>query len=160
MRRSLLAVGLTLSGCGWWTSVTSLPEARFVEARPEDGTLETVLQTAWREARADDRVVVAQVYADWCRPCVALRDSLEDPRMVEAFAGTHVVRLQMDAWDAPLRQAILPVQELPVPSLFLVTEEGRLGESLTGHAWGDNVPAEMAPPIRAFFDEARAADAP
>src|SRR5262249_29017975 len=61
-------------------------------------------------------------YADWCPPCRALRASLSDPRMVDAFQGTYIVRLPADDWGNRAASAGFPFRAIPV--LFRIDEQG------------------------------------
>ena len=91
-----------------------------------------------------------EVYADWCGPCKALRDSLGDPLMVDAFEGTYIIKLDYDAWGEKLEKAGLGSSAVPV--FFELDGRGKpTGRSIDGGAWGENIPVNMAPPLKAFF---------
>ena len=145
------------SGCGWWT-VTSPPPRDAgqgppvvsVELRPEEGQLTEMLVAQHAAAVAQGRAAFVQVYAEWCGPCVALRGSMQDPQMQDAFVGVHLVRLELEPWRGELLR-LGDVPQVSVPSFFEVLPDGTLGRSITGHAWGDNVPRYMAPPLADFF---------
>ena len=147
------AAMLAVSSCGWWASdpAPKLP-AHFVEAEPP-GTISSreLLVREAELARASGRDAYLQVYADWCTPCRALRESMEHPRMVSAYAGTHVVLMNHDLWANHLASDGLIADDLPVPSIFEITAEGELGRTVSGHAWGDNTVSNMAPVLDRFF---------
>lgn len=91
-----------------------------------------------------------QFYADWCRPCRALRGSLNDPRMIDAFAGTYIIQLEADQWKGRLEGTGLSVDALP--AFHEIDNRGRpTGRRIDGGAWGQDTPANMAPPLKAFF---------
>jgi thiol:disulfide interchange protein len=102
-------------------------------------------------AAAEGRVTYVQVYADWCAPCLALREASSDPLMLEAFAGTHVVQLNLEDWEAQILRLLDGPTRVSVPAFYEVASDGSLGRDINGHAWGENVPSNMAPPLRAFF---------
>ncbi|MCC6525026.1 MAG: hypothetical protein IT373_20395, partial [Polyangiaceae bacterium] len=63
----------------------------------------------------------------------------------------YIVQLEVDAWGAKLDAAKLPADAIPV-FYELSADDGRpTGRKIDGGAWGDNVPANMAPPLDRFF---------
>jgi hypothetical protein len=148
-----LALGL---GCGWWSAEPAaqapvVPPVQVVEIRPAEGPLQTLLAIEYSAARSAGRTAYAQVYADWCGPCVQLREAMPDPRMQHAFEGVHVVRVAYDAWQVPLNALLGRIDGPPVPVFYEIGPGGELTRSLDGSAWGANVPENMAGPLRAFF---------
>ncbi len=88
-------------------------------------------------------------YAEWCGPCRDLRDSMDDPRMVDAFAGTHIIKVDVDEWEDEIDEDY-EVQYIPL--IFELGGDGRpTGRTITSTAWDDNIPENMAPPLKAFF---------
>jgi hypothetical protein len=70
--------------------------------------------------------------------------------MKQAFAGTFIIHVDLDAWEKPLAQAGFHVGG--VPAFFALDAKGRpTGRTITGAAWQEDVPANMAPPLKAFF---------
>lgn len=91
-----------------------------------------------------------EFYADWCPPCVALRKSLDDDRMVEAFTGTYIIQLNLDEWESKLPDAGFTVPAIPV--FFELDDKGKpTGRTISGGAWGEDIPENMAPPLKEFF---------
>lgn len=146
---------LVSGGCGWMSAGPAAPPrprgVSSVTYAAAKGELTGLLAGERSAARKDGRCAVAQVYADWCGPCRALRASMDDPRMQDAFAGVHLVQLELDAWDPQLR-AQKP--EINLPSLYEIREDGTLGQHIDGGAWGSDVPENMAPPLGAFVNQA------
>lgn len=126
------------------------PTSALVEIRPADGPLQA--QLASRRTEADQRGLRAfvQVYADWCGPCRALRGGMDDPRMKDAFEGTYVVRVELDAWKAQL-DALVGSEGPGVPVLYAIEPDGRLGRSVSGRAWGEDTVDNMAPALKAYL---------
>ncbi|MBI4952740.1 MAG: hypothetical protein HY908_11955 [Myxococcales bacterium] len=121
-----------------------------VEVTPAAGELARVLGDHLAKAKALGQKPYAELWAEWCEPCVALRRSLGDPRMVKAFRGTYIVQLDVDAWGTKLDAAQLPADAIPV--FYELADDGRpTGRKIDGGAWGDNTPANMAPPLDRFF---------
>jgi hypothetical protein len=71
--------------------------------------------------------------------------------MIDAFHGTAIITIDVDAADEKaLKAQHLPAQVIPV--FFKLDRTGKpTGDRIDGGAWGDNIPANMAPPLKAFF---------
>ena len=71
--------------------------------------------------------------------------------MVDAFDGVYLIRLDVDDWgwgkDSPdgFYVTVIPV-------FFALDANGEAtGETIDGNAWGENISANMAPPLKDFF---------
>ncbi len=129
------------------------PGAGFVitELKPKDGQLGPLLAAEAAKARKQGLKPFIEVSATWCGPCQKLKESLSNPVMTEAFRGTYIVKLDLDEWETPLAALGYPVKVVPV--FFQVGEGGKpTGRQLDGGAWRDDVPAQMAPPLKKFFN--------
>jgi thiol-disulfide isomerase/thioredoxin len=135
-----------------WTNESPAPD-QFSVIVIEEGSakLTDILQAEAQKAAALGRQPYVEFYADWCPPCNAIRDSLGDPRMVEAFAGTYIIKLDTDVWGDKLSGLGLYVPG--IPAFYELDENGKpTGRMITGAAWGEDVPANIAPPMKAFFE--------
>ncbi len=141
-RRALLAAALGLPACGWLDAAPpqAAPPARFVDLQVGAGDLQSQLARYRAEAEREQRLAVLQVYADWCGPCKELRAALDDPRMVDAFAGTLIIRADHTVWEPQLTMMLPEGESISVPAFFVVDEEGGAGETISGKAWGPNTP--------------------
>jgi hypothetical protein len=160
------AVALALAGCEKKPPSLEVPPtqrtpstaeaapagAGFVitELKPKDGALGPLLAAEAQKARAKGLKPFIEVSATWCGPCQKLKQSLSTPVMTDAFRGTYIVKLDLDDWETPLAQLGYPVKVVPV--FFQMGDAGKpTGRSLDGGAWSDDVPAQMAPPLKKFF---------
>jgi thiol-disulfide isomerase/thioredoxin len=151
VRRALAAVAVCLAvGCGGSSGSSNLPGA-VTEVRPSDGPLQATLADAHRKAASRGLVAYAQVYADWCAPCRALRSVLDDPQMIEARRGVYLVRVEYDAWKDPVRA--LAGGDVSVPYLFEILPDGSAGRWLDGRAWGEDTAANIAPVLDGLFHQ-------
>jgi hypothetical protein len=70
--------------------------------------------------------------------------------MSEAFAGVHLIRLDVDQWGWGVPGTGFKVEAIPI--FFKVDDQGQpTGEVIDGNAWGENIPKNMAPPLKDFF---------
>jgi thiol-disulfide isomerase/thioredoxin len=122
-----------------------------IHIEPGSAKVEDILKAEAQKATALGRQPYIEFYADWCPPCNAIKDSLGDPRMVEAFAGTYIIKLDTDDWDEKLSGTGLYVPA--IPAFYELDANGKpTGRMITGAAWGGDVPANIAPPMKAFFE--------
>ncbi len=123
---------------------------RVVVVEAGHGELGAQLQREVATAVQQHRVPFVQVTAEWCVPCKKLRASLGDPLMQDAFAGTYIIQVDADAWKAPLQQAGFDHPAIPV--FFAVDASAKpTGAKIDGGAWGEDIPVNMAPPLKRFF---------
>lgn len=148
MNLRLAAVALMIA-CG--TPKPGAPAGvEIVELMPDAQATQDVLEEERIKAASQGRKAYIQLYADWCNPCRALRDGMSDPRMQDAFAGTYIVRLQLNHWDARIRPMV-GEGDLSIPAFYEITEGGHLGRKISGTAWGEDTVENMAPPLKAYF---------
>ena len=134
--------------------------AASVTLDPSQGALPALLKAEAAKARAMHLAPYAEFRADWCGPCRAIEKSMDDPRMIAAFAGTYVAHLDVDAWGSAQTSAA-GFDASAIPVFFELDADGKpTGRKIDGGAWGDNVPENMAPPLAAFFHPKGAAAPP
>jgi hypothetical protein len=119
------------------------------DLKPADGALPVLLSGELAKAKAQKLKPIVYIGATWCAPCVAIQKNLADPLMIDAFQGTYVIHLDLDAWDKALTAAGFKNDAVPV--FFRVDEAGKPQGKIDGGAWEADIPANMAPPLKAFF---------
>jgi thiol-disulfide isomerase/thioredoxin len=143
------------------TPAVPLPEANvkhgfvILELRPEDGELAHLLREATLQAQDQGLKPHIEFDADWCPACQAIATALlnDEDLMVEAFQGVYLIRLDIDDWESSKEV----YEELGflfkyIPIFFRLDERGLpAGDFIDGSAWGENIPENMAPPLKEFF---------
>jgi thiol-disulfide isomerase/thioredoxin len=123
-----------------------------VVLEPGQGVLQTLLRREVASAAELGKVPFVQITAEWCGPCKKLRASLGDPLMRDAFAGTYLIQVDVDAWRRELKAAGFDHPAIPV--FVAVDDLARpTGAKIDGGAWGEDIPKNMAPPLKRFFTE-------
>lgn len=131
------------------------PDFAFASLSPDDGALTDQLIAWHRRADAAGRVACVYLRANWCGANVKLERSLVDPQMQQALRGVDAAVLDVDVWVDALADAGLSPRVVPI--FYPIGADGRpTGPSITGGAWKDDIPENMAPPLAAFFERARA----
>lgn len=103
-------------------------------------------------AQAAGKQPFAYLHADWCPPCKAIEQTVRrDERMIRAFAGTHIISIDIDAID-PVQIDAHGLHSKSIPAFFRLDGKGApTGARIDGGAWQEDIPANMAPPLAAFF---------
>ncbi len=134
-------------------SVTPAPTASpyiMVELTETREDLSSIVLREAQNAETLGRVPYLQIVADWCPACRALKRSMKDERMIDAYRGTYILLADIDIWRDQLPKIGIYVPG--VPAIYELTDEGKpTGRSITGAAWGENTPENMAPPLDEFF---------
>ena len=115
------------------------------------GELEDILRLEAQKAADMGREPYVEFYADWCPPCKAIRESISDERMIDAYEGTYIIQLDLDEWGKKLSGTGFYVPG--IPAFYEIDADGRpTGRMITGGAWGEDIPENIAPPMKAFFN--------
>lgn len=124
-----------------------------VELSPTQGELKDLLASEAAKATSKGQKPFVEVHAGWCMPCKQLEASLGDPMMQDAFKGTYQIRLDSDAWGNQLMKAGIHADG--IPAFFELDAQGKpTGRTIDGGAWDENIPKNMAPPLKQFFHPA------
>ena len=109
-----------------------------------------ILQVEARKAADMGRHPYVEFYADWCPPCKAIQANLGDQRMIDAFTGTYIIKLDLDYWKPKLASTGFDVSG--IPAFYEIDVHGNpTGRMITGAAWGEDTPENIAPPMKRFF---------
>jgi hypothetical protein len=105
-----------------------------------------------KDAGAANLKPYAYLHAEWCGPCKAIEKThAADPQMADAFKGTAIALIDIDKVD-PKELSAAGMEASAIPVFFKLDAGGKpTGDRIDGGAWGDNIPENMAPPLKAFF---------
>jgi thiol-disulfide isomerase/thioredoxin len=130
-------------------SPTRLPYT-MVELEDTGEEFAVLVRQEARNAESVGQTPYIQAYADWCPACRALKRSMKDERMIAAYSGTYILLVNIDIWLDQLPK--IGIYLTGVPSIYELDYEGRpTGRFITGAAWEENTPENMAPPLDDFF---------
>ena len=160
-RIALLVPLLILVACDDGKASTESPDGDTkAEAKPAAEAWSKVAAGASLAGKIKARVADAEkaklkpvvyVGATWCEPCLAIKKHRDDPRMKEAFTGVAIIEVDMDQWKSE-QFAELNMKPSAIPVFYAVGSDGKAtGKEIDGGAWGDNIPENMAPPLKRFF---------
>ena len=133
-------------------AVAAAPEAprAYVRLTPAMGKLATLLPAELKKAQAKELKPFLELRAEWCKPCKQLEASLDDKRMTDAFAGTYLISVDIDEFTDQL--AKLGFDSGAIPVFYELDAYAKsTGRKIDGGAWAENIPQNMAPPLKAFF---------
>jgi thiol:disulfide interchange protein len=155
-RLALLCLAtFTLPGCLQSSSADSVLTTStysVTKLTPAGGELTAQLQSLAARAKHENLKPFVQFTAVWCGPCRELQACMDDPLMAEAFAKTFIIQINADDFsDKQFAAAGFTLDG--IPAFFELDEQGKpTGRVVDGGAWEDNIPANMAPVLRKFFN--------
>ena len=125
----------------------------IVRLRPEDGDLADMLAEEAQKSVDLGLIPIVEFDATWCPPCIAIDAAIEaeDELMVNAYAGTYIIKLDVDEWGWDNGE-IEFFQFEYIPVYFKIDEAGNpTGEMIDGGAWNEDIPENIAPVMDEFF---------
>jgi len=149
-----------LCGCGAQsptqkpTLLATAPPRNFTitQLAYRDGKLSDLLKAEAQKAAALGRKPFVEFGASWCPPCIAIEQSLDDPRMAEAFKNTYIIQLDFDEWKPHLAGTDFRVVAIPI--YYEIDKNGRsTGRTVSGGSWGADTPENMAPVLKSYFQK-------
>ena len=130
-----------------WTNTAPLVQKTL--APSAQSARERLIQE-YTTALKQNRKPYVMVYSNSCAPCVALRESLTTPLMMEAFRGVHLIQLDNSIWGPQLEA--LGMKSGSFPRIHELSDNGQASPRvITGEAWGEDIPINMAPPLKTFL---------
>lgn len=115
-----------------------------------DADLVALLSAEVGKAKEQGQRPYVEFWADWCGPCKRLEASMDDARMKKAFDGVYLVRANSDDWGEKATALGYGVGSIPV--FYEIGTDGKPnGRTISGGAWAEDIPENMAPPLDAFF---------
>jgi hypothetical protein len=127
-----------------------------VEVWPSGTPLKAQLAREATKATAAGRRPFVYACSEILPPSIAIDQWLSDPQMQDAFADVHVIRVDVHEWGAPHSEPLLAGTGLTLdrcPVFYELDETGTVtGREIDSGAWDEDVPENMAPVLKAFFE--------
>jgi len=131
----LLAMGVLLSvrAVESFLQVDLLPRGGAPGAAKEEhaGWLEQDLEGALAKARADKKLVLVDIYAEWCAQCKELDEKTWPDAGVQQWIAQNAVAVRIDT-DAKRKDLAAKLQIRSYPTVILLDAEGRELRRLLG----------------------------
>ena len=118
---------------------------------PTGSGLSSQLTSEIKKAQELKLTPFIQVTAEWCGPCRRLHAGMSDPLMVDAFQGTYVIKLDAEKWNETLKGT--DYYPRGIPAFIAIDDKGQAVGKINGGAWGEDIPENMAPPLKKFFSK-------
>lgn len=99
---------------------------------------------------AAGRTPVVYFWAGWCAPCGEFKQSLPDPLMQDALNNVTLIMVDTDVDDVKEKHGSA-FGVSGIPAFVKVDKEGNYVDLVDGGAWDENIPANMAPVLKAFL---------
>ncbi len=123
----------------------------ILEIPTQEGDLKTILQKEAEKARQQNLKPFVEVTATWCGPCQRLLKCMDDPRMVDAFSGTYIIHLDHDFWKPQFESAGIVING--IPAFYRLDSDAHVTGVVTGAAWAEDIPENIAPPLKKFLND-------
>jgi len=121
-----------------------------VEVHPDSGNLRDLLREHSRRAEALNLKPFVELTADWCEPCQRLHQGMSEAKMVEAFRGTYIIRVDTDLWGKDV--GLAGMRSRSIPAFHALSPSGlAVGRSIDGESWTDTTSEVISPILGRFF---------
>jgi thiol-disulfide isomerase/thioredoxin len=90
--------------------------------------------------------------ATWCKPCQEFKHSLDDALMIDALKDITLIMIDADI-DTEKEKIGEKYDVGSYPTFIRVNAKGEVIKQTGGGAWDENIPANMAPVLKAFMND-------
>jgi hypothetical protein len=148
-------------GCGphWtppaaWTERPAPAPFTVVDLDPRKGDATAQLSEVVGLAATLHQRPYAELTSRLCAACHWLEHGLTEASVKQAFAGTYLVRIDVDRWQGRLEGTGLDRHSGPMPAFIALSPEGRaFGEWADPDDWRTDVPQRAAATLAVFFHD-------
>ena len=119
---------------------------------PKNGAMQSQLAAEVKKAKARGQTPFVEFDATWCPPCQAITGSLADKNalMLDAYQGVYLIHADVDEWGQEIVTAGFNANSIPV--FYALDSAGQAsGATVSGGAWNEDIPENMAPVLKKFF---------
>jgi hypothetical protein len=113
--------------------------------------LEVLLKKYAKEAKEMGKSLFLYFSTNECRPCAVLQNSLNSPKMLDAFKDVMILHLDYFEWFIETKRVLLDITS--TPTFVYINEEAEVTDHIVdGDLWGDeDKPELMAKALKKFF---------
>ena len=158
-------VGAFVSVCNVRDSLPSLTSDSLVITSPDSfsaKSLRELLVDEGQHARSLKRTPFLELGATWCAPCQALQSLMDatpaNPVMLNEFAGTYIIRLDVDRYHQELDS--IGFHGTGIPIFLSIDTTGMVTDSTSSTQWGAITPEGLRTVQRFFTTHAWTYDVP
>jgi hypothetical protein len=135
----------------WYTPDSGLVIVSLDSA--PDKPLREILVAEIKRARTLGRTPFLELGATWCAPCQALQTVLDtkptDSLVLREFAGTYLIRLDVDQWHQDFESVGIPASG-SIPAFIAIDTTGQATDTFSGDSVRAMTPEGLRP-AEAFF---------
>jgi thiol:disulfide interchange protein len=88
--------------------------------------------------------------ASWCKPCREFKESTKYELVAQSLKDATIIMIDVNK-DQPKNGYALDYGARAIPTFIIVDKDGTAMNTITGAAWADNTPGNIAPVIEKFL---------
>ena len=131
-------LGIRATEAGLSLTLLGSSNSQIAAGDPAKGWLEQDLEAALAKAKAEHKVVLGDIYADWCAQCKELDEKTWPDPAVKAWISANAVAIRIDT-DAKRKDLAIKLQIRSYPTVLVLDAEGREQKRLLGYQKPQNM---------------------
>ena len=131
-------LGIRATEAGLSLTLLGSSNSQIAAGDPAKGWLEQDLEAALAKAKAEHKVVLVDIYADWCAQCKELDEKTWPDPAVKAWISANAVAIRIDT-DAKRKDLAIKLQIRSYPTVLVLDAEGREQKRLLGYQKPQNM---------------------
>ena len=131
-------LGIRAAEAGLALTLLGSSNSQIAAGDSAKGWLEQDLEAALAKAKAEHKVVLVDIYADWCAQCKELDEKTWPDAAVQAWIKANAVPIRIDT-DAKRKDLATKLQIRSYPTVLLLDADGRELRRLLGYQKPQNM---------------------
>lgn len=128
---------------------TKLGNVWVVDVPASTRALRDELKKQLARAQSEKQHLAIFLTFDECRPCMSTTAIMLDAKMQKALADWRLVRVNSNERKEELEDLGIPTKE--APGIFIVNNDLKVTDGITGGEWDDDTPENIAPVLEPFL---------